>query len=185
GWAKIETQKVEKTEMAIKVYGSPVSTCTGRVVACIEELDLEYELVPVDLTTGEHKRAPHIDRNPFGQIPALEDGKVVLFESRVITRYLARQYGKGKGGHLLKEESPAEAAAVDQWIEVEAQHFNGPISTIVFQILFLPVFFGGKTDEAVVAAEVEKLGKVLDVYEARLSKTKYLAGEKYSLADLH
>jgi glutathione S-transferase len=32
--------------------------------------------------------------------------------------------------------------------------------------------------------EMEKLGKVLDVYEERLSKYNYLFGENYSLADL-
>jgi len=31
---------------------------------------------------------------------------------------------------------------------------------------------------------VEKVGKVLDVYEERLSKSKYLAGDFFSLADL-
>ena len=169
--------------MVLKVFGTPVSTCTGRVLACIEELGLKYELIPVDLNTGEHKRPPHTDRNPFGQIPALQDGDLVLFESRVITRYLVRKYGKGSD--LLKDQSFIDSVAVDQWIEVEVQHFNGPTSTLVFQHLFLPVFFGGSTDDKVVAAEVEKLGKVLDVYEAKLSKTKFLAGDFYSLADLH
>ncbi|KAI4329757.1 hypothetical protein MLD38_028105 [Melastoma candidum] len=30
-----------------------------------------------------------------------------------------------------------------------------------------------------------KLGKVLDVYESRLGQSKYLAGETFTLADLH
>ncbi|PKU75100.1 probable glutathione S-transferase GSTF1 [Dendrobium catenatum] len=169
--------------MVLKVFGNPISTCTVRVLACIEEIGLEYELVPVDLTTGEHKRPPHIHRNPFGQIPALQDGDLILFESRVINRYLVRKYGKGTD--LLREESLVDSVSVDQWMEVETQHFNGPISTLVFQHVFLPIFFGGSTDEKVVAAEAEKLGKVLDVYEAKLSKTKFLAGDFYSLADLH
>ncbi|CAD6272915.1 unnamed protein product [Miscanthus lutarioriparius] len=38
--------------------------------------------------------------------------------------------------------------------------------------------------EAVVDENVEKLKKVLEVYEARLSKSKYLAGDFLSLADL-
>ncbi|KAK8966176.1 Glutathione S-transferase 3 [Platanthera guangdongensis] len=65
--------------MGLKLYGLPVSTCTGRVVAVIEELGLEYELVPVDLSAGEHKRPAFMERNPFGQIPALKDGDLVLF----------------------------------------------------------------------------------------------------------
>ena len=169
--------------MVLKVFGTASSTCTGRLLACIEELGLEYELVPVNLASGEHKQPPHLARNPFGQIPALQDGDLVLFESRVITRYLVRKYGKG--ADLLKEGSPEEAAAVDQWAEVEVQHFNPPVSVIIFQVLFLPIFFGGITDDKVVAAEVEKLGKVLDVYEAQLSKKKFLAGNFFSLADLH
>ncbi|PKU75099.1 probable glutathione S-transferase GSTF1 [Dendrobium catenatum] len=169
--------------MVLKVFGKAFSSCTASVLSCIEEIGLEYELLPVDLTTGEHKRPPHIHRNPFGQIPALQDGDLILFESRVINRYLVRKYGKGTD--LLREESLVDSVAVDQWMEVESQHFNGPISTLVFQHLLLPVFFGGSTDEKVVAAEAEKLGKVLDVYEAKLSKTKFLAGDFYSLADLH
>ncbi|MGL9484598.1 glutathione binding-like protein, partial [Salmonella sp. C3189] len=169
--------------MVLKLFGTKSSTCTGRVVACIEEIGLEYELVPINLAAGEHKQPAHLARNPFGQIPALQDGDLVLFESRVITRYLVRKYGKGT--HLLKEGSAEEGAAVDQWVEVEAQHFNPPVSTIVFQVVFLPIFFGGVTDDKVVKAEVEKLGKVLDVYESQLSKKKFLAGDFYSLADLH
>ncbi|KAK8951487.1 Glutathione S-transferase F13 [Platanthera zijinensis] len=169
--------------MGLKLYGLHVSTCTARVLAVIEELGLEYELVPLDMNAGEHKRLPYIEKNPFGLIPALEDGDLVLFESRVITRYLVRKYGKESG--LLREESPADAIAIDQWIEVEAQQFNVPISSIFYQHLVIPLFYGGTTDLKVVAAEVEKLGKVLDVYEAWLSKTKFLAGDFYSLADLH
>ncbi|PKU75098.1 putative glutathione S-transferase GSTF1 [Dendrobium catenatum] len=169
--------------MVVKLFGSPVSTCTARVMLCMEEIGLQYELVPVDLKAGEHQRPPHSDRNPFCQIPALQDGGLVLFESRVITRYLVQKYGKGT--YLLKQKSFVDTVAVDQWMEVETQHFNGPISAIVFQHVFLPLLFGGHTDQNVVLLDLDKLGKVLDVYEARLSKTKFLAGDFYSLADLH
>lgn len=73
---------------------------------------------------------------------------------------------------------------VDVWLEVESQNFNPPISIIVYQILVRPKF-GGTADEKLVEANVEKLEKVLDVYEERLSKSEYLAGDFYSLADLN
>uniref|UniRef100_UPI001A8EC406 glutathione binding-like protein n=1 Tax=Escherichia coli TaxID=562 RepID=UPI001A8EC406 len=44
---------------------------------------------------------------------------------------------------------------------------------------------GMVTDDAVVAENEEKLGKVLDVYESRLKDSKYLGGDSYTLADLH
>lgn len=44
--------------------------------------------------------------------------------------------------------------------------------------------FGLKRNDAVVDEQVAKLEKVLDVYEAQLSKSKYLAGDFFSMADL-
>jgi glutathione S-transferase len=51
------------------------------------------------------------------------------------------------------------------------------------QCILTPLL-GGARDQAVVDENVAKLKKVLEVYEARLSKSKYLAGESVSLADL-
>lgn len=69
-------------------------------------------------------------------------------------------------------------------MEVEAHKFDSPSSVILRQIIVIPKC-GKAPDEQVIETEMEKLGKVLDVYEERLSKSKYLAGENYSLADLH
>jgi glutathione S-transferase len=44
---------------------------------------------------------------------------------------------------------------------------------------------GIPTDEKVVAESLEKMKKVLEVYEARLSQHKYLAGDFISFADLN
>lgn len=46
-----------------KVYGPAMSTNVMRILVCLEEVGAEYEVVPVDMSTGEHKRPPHISRN--------------------------------------------------------------------------------------------------------------------------
>ncbi|XP_008805761.2 probable glutathione S-transferase GSTF1 [Phoenix dactylifera] len=168
--------------MGVKVYGATMSTCTARVLLCLEEMGAEYELVPIDFSTGEHKQPAHLARNPFGQVPAFEDGALILYESRAIARYILRKY-KSSGGDLLKEGSLEESAMVDLWLEVESQQFNPAIGPIFYQIFIFPRF-GNVPDQAVIDTNLEKLCKVLDVYEARLSKTKYLAGDFFSLADL-
>ncbi|MBD4021341.1 glutathione S-transferase, partial [Xanthomonas citri pv. citri] len=71
--------------MAIKLYGSNVSTATQRVRACLAEKGLEYEFVTVDMANKEHKKPEFLSRSPFGQVPAFEDGDLKLFESRAIT----------------------------------------------------------------------------------------------------
>jgi glutathione S-transferase len=73
------------------------------------------------------------------------------------------------------------SALVDVWLEVEAHQYSSALSPILFEVLIKPML-GGACDQKVVEENLEKLKKVLEVYEARLSKTKYLAGD--CLADL-
>uniref|UniRef100_A0A7N0UGF7 glutathione transferase n=1 Tax=Kalanchoe fedtschenkoi TaxID=63787 RepID=A0A7N0UGF7_KALFE len=120
---------------------------------------------------------------PFGQIPVLEDGDLTLFESRAITWYIAEKY-KESGSDLIRHADMKEAALVKVWTEVESQQFNVPISTITYQYLIAPTL-GKPTDQALVDENVAKLEKVLDVYQERLTHTDYLAGDFFSLADLH
>ncbi|OMO53687.1 hypothetical protein CCACVL1_28448 [Corchorus capsularis] len=169
--------------MAIKVYGTALSTCTGRVLLCLLEKGLEYEIVPLDLANSAHKKQPYLSLNPFGQIPAFEDGDVKIFESRAITKYLSRKY-KDTGIDLLGSSSLTETTIVDTWMEVESHQYNVPMQKIIRQMIVNPAY-GIASDEKIIEEELEKLGKVLDVYEERLSKCKYLAGDFYSLADLH
>ncbi|KAK4586739.1 hypothetical protein RGQ29_023775 [Quercus rubra] len=169
--------------MAIKVHGALFSTCTARVLICLCEKGLDYELLPIDMVAGAHKQQPFCSLNPFGEIPAFEDDEVSLFESRAINRYLARKH-KDSGTDLLLSNSLTQSALVETWMEVEAHKFDSPSSVILRQIIVIPKY-GKAPDKQVIETEMEKLGKVLDVYEERLSKSKYLAGENYSLADLH
>ncbi|KAK1294781.1 Glutathione S-transferase F13 [Acorus calamus] len=166
----------------VKVYGMTMSTATARVLTALEEKEASYELVLVNLKTGEHKQPDHLARNPFGQVPAFEDGSLMLFESRAVARYVAKKYDSGTD--LLRSGEAEEAALVDVWFDVEANHFDPPTSAISFQYIIVPIFFGGVPDEKVVEENAAKLEKVLDVYEERLSKSKYLAGDSFSLADL-
>lgn len=51
--------------MAIKVHGdgNVLSTAAMRVLACLNEKELEYEYVPVDMKAGDHKKEPFLSLN--------------------------------------------------------------------------------------------------------------------------
>lgn len=164
----------------VKVFGPAKSTCVARVLICLEEVGAEYELVHVHIPAGEQKSPAHVARNPFGQVPAFEDGDLVLFESRAISKYVLRKHASD----LLKESSVTESTMVDVWLDVESQKFDPIMSVIAFQCFIVPIFMGGTTDHKIVEESLEKLKDVFEVYEARLSKSKYLAGDFISLADL-
>uniref|UniRef100_A0A0E0C214 glutathione transferase n=1 Tax=Oryza meridionalis TaxID=40149 RepID=A0A0E0C214_9ORYZ len=110
----------------VKVFGPAQSTNVAR------EVGAEYEVVNVDFTVMEHKSPEHLKRNPFGQIPAFQDGDLYLF------------------------------AMVDVWTEVETHQYNSAISPIVYECIINPAMRGIPTNQKVVDESVEKLKKVLE-----------------------
>jgi glutathione S-transferase len=86
-------------------------------------LGLKLDLVPVDFLAGAHKKSPLIEKNPFGEIPILEDGDVVLRDSQAILVYLARKYG----GEQWLPTDPVSMGRVVAWLMVaENEVARGP-----------------------------------------------------------
>ncbi|CAJ1971310.1 unnamed protein product [Sphenostylis stenocarpa] len=166
--------------MVVKVYG-PHCASTKRVLVCLVEKGVEFEVVPVDVTKGEQKDPEYLKLQPFGVVPVIKDGDYTLYESRAIMRYYAEKY-RSQGVELLGRTAE-ERGLVEQWLEVEAHNFQPPAYELAMHVLFGPIF--GITPDPKVAEENEaKLVKVLDIYEDRLSKSKYLAGDFFSIADI-
>lgn len=100
-------------------------------------------------------------------------------ETGAIIRYLAHSYTKE--GLTLYGTTPAERAAVEQWVEASGQNLGPSFGKLIRQTVFSQF---NPRDEASFQEALQKAGQVLDVYESRLGKSKYLAGDFVSLADL-
>ncbi|KAJ0597797.1 putative glutathione transferase [Helianthus annuus] len=169
--------------MALKVHGTVGSPATFRALAALHEKDLDFEFIPVNLSAKEHKSPQFLaHNNPFGQVPVFEHGDLKLFESRAITKYVAEAFAD-KGTSLIHKD-PKKSAIQTVWTEVEAQKFDPTVAKLGWEIVLKPMF-GMTTDEAVVAEFEKKLEPLLDVYEKRLTESKYLGGDSFTLADLH
>ncbi|CAO2817593.1 unnamed protein product [Amaranthus hypochondriacus] len=166
----------------VKVYGPPLSTAVSRVLCCLLEKQVHYELINVNMAKAEHKSPDYLKIQPFGQVPAFQDESITLFESRAICRYISEKYAS-QGNTKLYGTNPLEKASIEQWIEAESQSFNPPSGVLVFQLAFAPRM-NIKQDEGLIKQNKEKLSKVLDVYDKRLGESRYLAGDDFSLADL-
>ncbi|KAL0313957.1 UNVERIFIED_CONTAM: Glutathione S-transferase F9 [Sesamum angustifolium] len=166
--------------MVVKVYG-PAYASPKRVITCFIEKEIEYEVVDVNVFKGETTTPQFLQLQPFGVLPVIQDGDYTLYESRAIVRYYAEKY-KSQGTELLGK-TMEERGLVEQWLETEAHNFHPPLDDLVIHVLF-----GGRRgvtpDQKRIKEDEEKLARVLDVYEQRLSTSKYLAGESFSLADL-
>ncbi|XP_071719018.1 glutathione S-transferase APIC-like [Rutidosis leptorrhynchoides] len=162
--------------MAIKLYAHAGSDATQRVLACLYEKEVDFELVTIDTSSGQHKTPQFLARSPFGEVPALEDGAVTLFESRAITQYIANKYA-GTGTDLILTDQN-KLAIQTVWMDVENQRFDLPFSKLLEMKTQGNNISGGQEFE-------KKMMNVLDVYESRLTESKYLGGDSFTLADLH
>lgn len=158
----------------MKIFGDPRSTNTRKVMTTFAELDLPYELVRVDFALGEHKQPPHLSRQPFGQVPTLDDDGFVLYETQAICRYLNGR----AGGALIPNDLRARATA-DQWMSIESANFSAYAMTFIYQYLL-------NVNQATSA--LEKAGTALDntlcVLSAQLSQQPFVAGQTFTLADV-
>jgi glutathione S-transferase len=158
----------------MKIFGDPRSTCTRKVLTTLAELAADYQLVHVDFAKGEHKAPEHFARQPFGQIPALDDDGFVLYESQAICRYLDAKLA----GRLVPRDARARAL-VDQWLSVEQANFSKHAMVFVYHHLL------HRTQDAQVLQQAETaFDAALAVLEARLTAAPFLAGESFSLADI-
>ena len=115
---------IRESDMAeLKLHDLELSGNCYKVRLFCALLGLMPDFVPVDFLAGAHKRSPLIDRNPFGEIPILEDGDVTLRDSQAILVYLARKYG---GEPWLPTEPAAMAETVSWLMVAENEIARGP-----------------------------------------------------------
>ncbi|MDD2742635.1 MAG: glutathione S-transferase [Rhodocyclaceae bacterium] len=140
-----------------------------RLFAALAKIPLE--IVPVDFMGGEHKRPPLTDLNPWGELPILEDDKVVLRDSQAILVYLATQYGN-------ENWLPRDAAGlgeVMQWLSTAANEIqNGPGAARLVDK------FGYAIDKA---NTLERAARILPLIEAHLAAHQWLALGRPTIAD--
>lgn len=102
-------------------------------------------------------------------------------ESRAIIRSMGHQYWMKEDEFIFWNSQ--KQAVVSNWVDVEDHKFEPPALELISQLVSRPKQ-GLAPDFAVVAEAEAQLAKVLDVYEARLAESKYLAADNYTIADM-
>ncbi len=157
------------------VYGMVDSGNCYKVKLALEQLKLPYRWVEVSTTKGETRTKEFLARNPNGQVPTLEleDGEY-LPESGAILAYLA------EGTPLLPSER-LERARVLQWMFFE-QYSHEPCIAVARAILRY------QPPDSPRRAELPRLQerghKALEVMQQQLNAAAFIAGPKYSIADI-
>jgi glutathione S-transferase len=155
----------------MKLYDLELSGNCYKVRLFAALANIPLEIVAVDFLGGEHKRSPLIDLNPWGEIPILTDGNMVLRDSHAILVYLAMKYG----GETWWPKDAAGIAQVVQWLSTAANEVqNGPGAARLVDK------FGYVIDKA---DTLKRSARILPLLDSHLSKHRWLAMERPTIAD--
>ena len=98
-----------------------------------------FEFHPIDFAKGEHKAPAFLQRQPFGQVPYLDDDGFILFESRAMARYIALKYrGQGTQGLIPDVADLHKNALFEQAASIEQSNFDMYASAIAAEKVFKP-----------------------------------------------
>ncbi|MGB3403754.1 MAG: glutathione S-transferase family protein [Microcoleaceae cyanobacterium] len=140
----------------LKLYGGIVSRATI-VQWYLEELQVPYEFVQLDLQAGEHQQPEFLEINPMGKVPAIEDEGFKLWESGAILLYLAQKHGK-------MPSSIQQQAEIYQWILFA----NSTLSSGIFNE----------------TSREKETPQLLQPLNTHLQQYPYLMGTEFSVVDV-
>ncbi|MBO9447556.1 glutathione S-transferase [Ruegeria sp. R14_0] len=155
----------------VRIHHFPLSGHAHRALVFAKLAGIAHEAVFVDLAAGAHKSPEFLAMNPDGQVPVLEDGKVVVSDSNAILVYLARSYAP--------DWIPTDAvdeAAMQRWLTLAA----GEIAFGSCAARLITVFGAPLNPDFAAATAAKALQKL----ERGLNGRDWLVGDRPTIADV-
>ena len=139
----------------------------------LEEIGCEYKITKVDLSNGEQFKSGFRKISPFSKIPVIKDHEknITIFESGAILMYLGEKSGK-----FYDEQ---DRLNINQWLMAQM----GTIGPMIGQHHQFHHYNPGKSEFG--EERYFKITKrIYQELDNRLKASKFLAGEKYTIADI-
>lgn len=160
----------------ITIWGGQVSRSI-RVVWLLEEMGLPYEVRQVDMLS-EERDPQFLALNPADYIPVLQDGPVTMVESIAIMEYLLARHGPTP---LAPAPHDPGFPAYQQFLHLgEAGLATLMMPAIVSRFMAPPA----ERDNWAARWCLQSLRKRVTLVERRLAEAPYLAGDRFTAADI-
>jgi glutathione S-transferase len=143
-----------------------------RVLWALEEVGMPYEIVGMDHPNHDLDSPEFRAKNPFGQIPVIDDDGVVVTESGAILLYLARKSGK-----LMPRDLAGEAQVL-RWSVAALNTIEVPVLTLWF--VDMNGGKGTKPSEALRHWSAMRLQQL----DAWLANRTFIATDDFTVADI-
>ena len=146
-----------------------------RVLWAAEEAGLPYRIHALDFARGELRGPEYLRVNPFGLVPAIDDGGFRLFESAAIVLYIAEK------SHRLLPAEPAARARALQWAFAAVDTVESSMADLFVIDKFHADKAWAKERRPMLVATVQKRLASLDL---ELVGRSYLLGEEFGAQDI-
>jgi glutathione S-transferase len=146
-----------------------------KVRLLLNHLGRPYRTVPISIFEGEGQTVEFRRINPTGTVPAiqLEDGRV-LAESNAILAYLA-------DGTPYLPTDPFDRARVQQWLHFEQERVESVIGSLRHWTMTGKL---GRRSAEMIEARRSAAARSLGILESELSTRSFIAGDRYTIADM-
>ena len=161
----------------LKIWGRPTSLNSIKVLWCLDELGLDYELELCGLGHSSLDDPAYLQLNPNQMIPTIADNGFILWESHAIVRYLVTKYGF----NTLFPADPQARANADKWMEWMVQNIKYRLRAI-FHDRYRPGSPAG--GEKAAAQGLAEIGQWWDILNIHLSSCDFVAGESFTMGDI-
>ena len=158
----------------MKLYYTPNSGNAYKVRILLSLLKVPHEKVAVDTKNRAHKAPDFLKLNPRGEVPVLEDGGTIIWDSAACLAYVARKHG----GEQWLPADPAGMAQVLQWVALAGNE-------IQFGLQYARRGVAQGRWTAGTLEQGQALGRVaLNAMEGRLKANEWLALGRPTIADV-
>ena len=165
----------------MKLYDNKMANSPRKVRMFLAEKKItNVEMVEINMMEGEHKTPEYRAIAPNSRIPALQlDDGTVIMESTAICRYLESLYPEPN----LFGESPIEIASIEMW---QARIFNELMIPLAMGFRHLhPAMSALETQNKEYGETQKNIGiKSLKYFNNVLSESEFVAGDRYTFADI-
>jgi glutathione S-transferase len=162
------------------LYHDPRAPNPRRVRIFLAEKGVAYDTIEVSIAAAEHQKPEFRKKNPLALLPVLElaDGRV-LRESMAICRYIEELHPEPN----LFGADPWERAQIEQWNRHAELELLLPIAQVFRNT---NAFWAGRIKQAPEFAEImrENVCTRFDWIEQELAQREYIAGPRFSVADI-
>ena len=161
----------------LKIYGRNSSINVQKAVWAMGEAGLEWEWLDKDGVFGKVNVPDYVAINPQVRIPTLDDDGLLIRQSNVIVRYVARRYAP----ELLLPKDEGAHVEAERWMEWQASDNGAPMVKVFWGLVRTPP---EKRNMDEIRSALAVLHDQFRVLDAHLADRMFVAGDFFSMGDI-